>query len=181
MVLFVWLFRLIANSPVLRSLALVSQLIAFACLSSTCGKILPKYGVMIPDTRIFGYTVSELHEFYEILEEEGCRSYVECANNDFFPMMPAYTLLMGTWLVLASRRLGLSDHISNLAVLVMTFDMIETYHQRQGCLRTLSDFEIQASSAALRSKWGLIGIICAIYGLAILKEIRSRLSKRKQK
>ena len=96
-------------------------------------------------------------------------------------MMPAYTLLMGTWLVLASRRLGLSDHISNLAVLVMTFDMIETYHQRQGCLRTLSDFEIQASSAALRSKWGLIGIICAIYGLAILKEIRSRLSKRKQK
>ena len=125
-------------------------------------------GLATPDIRLFGYTVSELNTYYDTLGEEGCQAYVRVSDWDFFPYMFGYSILVGTFLLRASRQFGHAEAVTLLAPLIHTCDLVETYVQKQGCLLypvRLSEDAINAGSYAVRMKWMLFAIamlyVCA--------------------
>jgi len=111
-----------------------------------------------PDLR-FGYTVSELNEWYDGIGKEGCEAYKKIAMIDLFPYMECYTLLLGGILVKASRKAGANPEIALLMPVVMLCDVVETIIPLYGCFlypeERLPTLLIHLSSAASRLKWTL--------------------------
>lgn len=140
-------------------------------------------GLAAPDIRFFGYTVSELNSYYETLGEEGCQAYVKVADWDFFPYMFGYSILVGVFLLRASRQHAHPEAVALLSPMIYTCDLVETYVQKQGCLLfpiRLSEDVIQAGNYAVRTKWVLfiVAIVYVCSGGA--KYLYSEYTKRQQ-
>ena len=137
-----------------------------------------------PDLR-FGYTSSELNEWYDSIGEEGCDTYKKLALLDLFPFMESYTLLFGGLLVKAARYASVDTDIALLVPVIMLCDVVETAIPAYGCVlypeKRLPVILIQIAAAASRLKWTLF-IVCnvALSFLFFSSVLKAAVKKRKK-
>jgi hypothetical protein len=186
MVLFLSLFRYLARSNAIIAFLIVAFIMATVLISAISFPVLIYAGKdhsPLPDARaITGYTPSQLRSFYTKIGVKGCEAYVQVADFDCYLYMPIYMVCLGTLMVRASDVLVVGTTSSSseiwalLPVLAVTFDLVETYLQRQGCLRDLEDYEIRGASLAMQSKWVLLAVSIAFIIVAILKWTYQKMS-----
>lgn len=137
-----------------------------------------------PDLR-FGYTATELNDWYDAIGEEGCSSYKKLALMDLFPYMESYTLLFGGLLVKAARFASVDTDIALLMPVVMLCDVIETATSLYGCVlfpeKRLPALLIQIGGAANRLKWTLFTVCnVALSFLFFSSVLKSAVKKKKE-
>ena len=110
-----------------------------------------------PDVR-FGYSVQELHDYYEALGEEGCQIYIQTAKFDLCPYMILYCLSGSALTVRAARAAGNAPQLAYFLLAAMSADVLETSLQLYGCTlhpQTMHATLIHIAAFANRVKWTL--------------------------
>jgi hypothetical protein len=182
MVLLLSLFRYLARSNAVIAFLIVAFVMATALIGAIAFPVLIYAGEdhsPIPDARaLTGYTPSQLRAFYTQIGNKGCAAYVQVEDFDCYLYMPVYMVFMGVLMVRATDVLGTSscEIWPLLPVLAVTLDMVETYLQRQGCLRDLEDYEIRGASMAMQFKWVLLTISTGFIIVAIVKWTYQKMS-----
>jgi hypothetical protein len=167
---FLYLCRAIANSRQLLWCTSATLLVVFA-VQRFIARPLWKFpdGLNIPDARITGYSSDELNLWYDSVGVEGCKTYILCTHWDFFAIMVTYPLFFGSMLIFVGTQAGLSENLAYIPLLNVAFDVVETYIQREGCVKypeRLTDHRIQMASVACQIKWFfLISTMVAILAL----------------
>jgi len=139
--------RIVADEPLLLNyLSFLLFAIAHIGMMNVLMVPLTQYtnAFYTPDIWLWDYSVDTLNAYYDTLGVEGCQYYVQVANWDLFPYMPAYVFLVGPWQVAVARKLGKTNSSGGDAYhlwlrpwvlwIVWTLDFVETLIQRQGCI-----------------------------------------------
>jgi hypothetical protein len=157
-------FRFGADHPPVIILSFIVFVISMKKMLSLTEICLENGAAGIPDL-LFGFSTQELRELYNIWGEEGCAAYIKANTIDLFPYMEAYTMILGSLLVMGARRMGWNDQIGALAAITMMLDVGETVTLRQGCVQGppdyLSDSAVFFASVCNQIKWTLFVGICA--------------------
>ena len=159
-------------------------LLLFLCIKSIPGMIPdistpePTIACEIPDVCYFGYTTTEIFNWYEFIGEKGRTMYLMVVGFDIWILMPAYSSVLFLELYLA-----LPDHLSDTVVscfplLMTTFDLLETNTHGYAVLMTMLDmrsmlpptFWLTVVPIVTQMKFAVGGLsITAIVLLRILK------------
>ncbi len=97
----------------------------------------PTIDCKIPDICLFGYTTTEIFNWYELIGEKGRFTYLMVVGFDIWILMPVYSSVLFLELYLA-----LPDHLSDTVVscfpfLMTAFDLIETNTHGYAVLMTM--------------------------------------------
>jgi hypothetical protein len=158
---FLYLCRTIANSRNLLWCTSAALIFVFAA-QPFIAKPLSKFtdGLNVPDARITGYSSDELNLWYDNIGVEGCKTYILCTHWDFAAIMVIYPLFLGSMLIAVGKSAGLSENLAYIPLVTVAFDIVETYIQREGCVKypeRLTGHRIKMASVACQFKWGFLG------------------------
>ena len=138
----------------------------------------PTIDCKIPDVCYFGYTATEISNWYDFIGEEGRLMYLGIVGVDIFVVMPVYSSVFFLELYLA-----LPDHLSDTIVSAFPFlmtvcDLLETYSHGYSVLMRLlrlqalspPTFWLTVVPIITQMKFAIIGISAtAIILIRILK------------
>lgn len=138
----------------------------------------PTIGCKIPDACYFGYTTTEISNWYDFIGEEGRLMYLGFVGFDIFVVMPVYSSVLFLELYLA-----LPDHLSDTMVSSFPFlstfcDLLETYsHGYAVLMRLLRLQELSPPTFWLAVVPIITQIKFAISGLSITAIVLFRILK----
>ena len=168
-------YRYVANSAWLILLSVIAQVISYhfymgeirsAPQSQACRDEFA-YASCLPDL-MMGLPF-DLNHLYDIWTPELHAAYVGASIFDFVIGMPGFTLMLGSLLCIAARRLGISETVAHLATLVLVSDVNETYLSRYGSIiypKRLPDLAVRFASLAGQCKWitSYVAVIIIVAG-----------------
>lgn len=167
---FLYLCRAIANSRQLLWCTSAALIFVFA-VQRSIAKPLGAFtdGLNIPDARITGYSSDELNLWYDNIGVEGCKTYIICTHWDFLAIMVTYPLFLGSMLISVGTPAGLSENLAYIPLVNVAFDIVETYIQREGCVKypeRLTGHRIQIASVACQIKW--VFLVTTMFAIPVL-------------
>ena len=173
--MFLSLYRYVVDNAWLSQLCGVSQAMAFhlyqgeintAPQSRACQEY-NVYSSCLPDLML-GLPF-DLNHLYNIWTPALHKAYVRASIIDFCLIMPGFTLLLGSMLIIAARRLNISENVAHLMTVAYMSDVAETSISVYGSMiypSRLPLLVVRFASIAGQSTW----IMCYVAVLIIVAE-----------
>jgi hypothetical protein len=151
------MFDTVASSSTLLILSILLEIVSVVVINLLCIP-LKAFSDERPPDLWFGFSPASLNSIYAAWGPGGRAAYFYVGLWDFFPYMPAYTLLLGTLLTMAAKRTkGRVHHnVSYVIIFVFVCDWIESAILMLSCRKfpeQLAGAIISIGSAANMLKW----------------------------
>lgn len=170
------LFHSIADNKAYLTAAIILEVVAGVGMHQRLQSLKETFQVGNPPDLWFGVPSSKLSEYLEALGPDGRNAYELGVNNwDFFPYIPAYTILLGSLLVQQCQVAKMSTSVAWIVPWIMLCDIVESalfgYITRQ-YPQQVDPAVVMTASLANQLKWISFLIVCTTFIALFARRLR---------
>lgn len=161
--------------PLLFCAALL-QIYATVKVNEKMDYLTKTFGGGPPPDLWFGIPPRKLYDYFAGIGAEGRAAYLAMVSTDVMPVMPAYTLLLGSLLYRECRTANAPNFLVLIFPLTMIFDAIETIgcgHAAKLFPKRLKPTYLNLISLGNQLKWISLGIGCIILSFLFVRNLLS--------